>query len=94
MNPHNLGLNPREVEIITRISAGMGDKGIAADLGASVHTIKAHVLLIFRALDIKTRAQAAYKWGRYVEWRDSQMTSQKSTPGTLTIDARRVRVSS
>ena len=52
-------LTPREREVLTMLADGLGNKVIAARLGISDHTVKAHVSGIFEKLRVSTRAEAA-----------------------------------
>jgi two-component system, NarL family, nitrate/nitrite response regulator NarL len=52
-------LTPRQVEILKHLSEGNPNKLIARDLGVSEKTVKAHVTVIFRALNVENRTQAA-----------------------------------
>ena len=56
----NLGalLTPREIEVLTAVSAGSGNKAIARALDISLHTVKFHLESIFRKLGVRTRAEA------------------------------------
>jgi|SRR5882672_397598 len=54
-------LTPREVEILSSIAAGLGNKAIARSLDISLHTVKFHVESLFRKLDAGTRAEAVAK---------------------------------
>jgi DNA-binding NarL/FixJ family response regulator len=51
-------LTPREREVLTMLADGLGNKMIAARLGISDHTVKAHVGAIFDKLRVSTRAEA------------------------------------
>lgn len=51
-------LTRREREILTLLGDGLGNKIIAARLGISDHTVKAHVGAIFDKLHVGTRAEA------------------------------------
>jgi DNA-binding NarL/FixJ family response regulator len=51
-------LTRREREILTLLADGLGNKTIAARLGISDHTVKAHVGAIFDKLHVGTRAEA------------------------------------
>jgi NarL family two-component system response regulator YdfI len=51
-------LSPRESEVLTLLSAGLGNKQIAARLGISEHTVKFHVTSIFNKLTASSRAEA------------------------------------
>ena len=51
-------LTRREREILALLADGLGNKVIAARLGISDHTVKAHVGAIFDKLHVGTRAEA------------------------------------
>jgi DNA-binding NarL/FixJ family response regulator len=51
-------LTRREREILSLLADGLGNKIIAARLGISDHTVKAHVGAIFEKLHVGTRAEA------------------------------------
>lgn len=52
-------LTPRERQVLTLLADGLGNKSIAARLGISDHTVKAHVAAVFEKLGVSTRAEAA-----------------------------------
>jgi DNA-binding NarL/FixJ family response regulator len=51
-------LTPREAEVLRWMVEGLGNKSIAARLGISDHTVKAHVAAILSKLDASTRTEA------------------------------------
>lgn len=51
-------LSGREVEVLTLLAAGLGNKTIAGRLGISEHTVKSHVTALFGKLAVSTRAEA------------------------------------
>ncbi|HET6798164.1 MAG TPA: response regulator transcription factor [Gemmatimonadales bacterium] len=51
-------LTPREIEILTLLAEGLGNKTIAARLRISEHTVKTHVTAVFAKLGVSTRAEA------------------------------------
>lgn len=55
------GLTPRETEIMGLISQGLQNKLIAAQMGLSEHTVKAHVRNLFAKLRVSNRTQAVVK---------------------------------
>ena len=57
----NLGLTPRQKDVLRLILDGRSNKEIARDLDLSVATVKAHVGAAYRALEVTTRAQATAK---------------------------------
>jgi DNA-binding NarL/FixJ family response regulator len=54
-------LTPRELDVLTAIGAGLGNKAIARELGISLHTVKFHIESLFRKLGARTRAEAVAK---------------------------------
>lgn len=54
----NVLLTPRELDVLTAIGAGHGNKAIARELGISLHTVKFHIESLFRKLGVRTRAEA------------------------------------
>ncbi len=52
-------LTPRELEILQRVSAGMSNKEIAADLTLELQTVKNHVHKILEKLRVQNRRDAA-----------------------------------
>jgi DNA-binding NarL/FixJ family response regulator len=60
-----LGLTPREREIMERLSQGFLYKEVAAALGVSVETVRTHVRNIYEKLHVRTRVEALLKvYGR------------------------------
>ncbi len=51
-------LTPREVEVLTMMAEGMGNRAIAQNLGISRHTVKFHITAIFDKLDARSRTEA------------------------------------
>lgn len=51
-------LTPREIEVLSAIGEGHGNKAIARKLDISLHTVKFHIELIFRKLGVRSRAEA------------------------------------
>ena len=54
-------LSPREVEVLTALAKGLGNKAVARRLGISPHTVKFHIESLFRKLGAGTRAEAVAK---------------------------------
>ncbi|WP_182262825.1 LuxR C-terminal-related transcriptional regulator [Rhodococcus sp. UFZ-B548] len=51
-------LNPRELEVLTHLAAGMRNKPIAAELGVAESTVKFHVTSVLRKLGVTNRGEA------------------------------------
>ncbi|HYL22317.1 MAG TPA: response regulator transcription factor [Gemmatimonadales bacterium] len=51
-------LTPREVEILTLLGDGLGNKAIAVRLDISEHTVKTHLAVIYEKLGAANRAEA------------------------------------
>ncbi len=62
--PHGLpsapaqALTPRELEVLSMMAEGLGNKAIAWNLGISEHTVKFHVSSIFAKLNASSRTEA------------------------------------
>jgi DNA-binding NarL/FixJ family response regulator len=55
----NLGLTPRQLEVLRLIAQGKPNKLICRELGLAERTVKAHLSAVFRALQVTSRTQAA-----------------------------------
>lgn len=55
----DVGLSPRELEILREIARGASNKEIARTLGIAETTVKIHVQHILRKLDLTSRVQVA-----------------------------------
>ena len=53
-----LGITPRELEVLGLVAAGMTNKEIAAKLYVSENTVKTHAASVFEKLQAKRRTQA------------------------------------
>ena len=53
-----LGITPRELEILTAIAEGLSTREIAAKLSVSENTVKTHSSRLFEKLQAKRRTQA------------------------------------
>ena len=53
-----LGITPRELEILEHIAGGMSTREIAAALFVSENTVKTHASRLFGKLDVNRRTQA------------------------------------
>jgi len=62
--PEDLGITPRQVEVLDFLLAGMPTKVIASRLGVSDSTVKAHTMAIFRTLKVRNRTEAVLEASR------------------------------
>ena len=53
-----LGITPRELEILSQIAAGLSNKEIADKLYVSENTVKTHTASVFEKLNARRRTQA------------------------------------
>jgi DNA-binding NarL/FixJ family response regulator len=56
--PADLGLTPRQVEILRLLLQGKPNKVISRELGLAESTVKIHITSILRALNVTSRVQA------------------------------------
>lgn len=59
-----LGLSPRQVEVLHLILQGQSAKLICRELSISAGTVKAHTSAVLRALNVTTRTQAVIQAGK------------------------------
>jgi DNA-binding NarL/FixJ family response regulator len=71
----DLGLTPRQTEVLALLLKGNPNKLIARELNLSVETVKDHVAAVLRALGVSSRTQAVLAV--------SQMSSRRTIPGGL-----------
>ena len=57
--PETAGLTPRQLDVLACVIEGKANKLIAAELGLSEATVKAHVTAVFKTLKVTNRTQAA-----------------------------------
>ena len=62
-----LGLTPRQNEVLTLLLQGKPNKMIARDLSLSVETIKDHVAAVLRSLGVNSRTQAVLAVSRITQ---------------------------
>lgn len=62
--PSDLGLTPRQADVLLRILEGKSAKLICRELGLSANTVKVHTSAVLRALNVTTRTQAVVAAGR------------------------------
>ncbi|MBE0549688.1 MAG: response regulator transcription factor [Rubrivivax sp.] len=54
----DVGLTPRQAEVLSLLLQGLPNKLIARQLNLSVETVKDHVAAVLRALNVSSRTQA------------------------------------
>jgi DNA-binding NarL/FixJ family response regulator len=64
ITPEELGLSPRQCDVLYLILQGKPAKLIERELGLSASTVKAHTSAVLRALNVTTRTQAVVTAGR------------------------------
>jgi DNA-binding NarL/FixJ family response regulator len=64
-----LGITPRQAEVLTLLLQGQPNKDIARRLGLSVETVKDHVQAVLRALGVTSRTQAVLAVGQMTQQR-------------------------
>ncbi|WP_093553244.1 response regulator [Pseudoduganella namucuonensis] len=57
-DPKELGLTPRQIDVLYWILQGISLKNISRELNISVNTVKAHTSVVLRTLNVTTRTQA------------------------------------
>jgi len=62
--PQDLGLTPRQSDVLLRILQGKPAKVISRELDLSASTVKTHTSAVLRALNVTTRTQAIIAAGR------------------------------
>lgn len=61
VNGNNYGLTPRQTEVLECLAEGLSNKQIAYKLGLSEGTVKIHITLLMRTLEVTNRTAAARK---------------------------------
>ena len=64
ITPTDLGLTPRQADVLYLILQGKPGKLIGRELGLSANTVKTHTSAVLRALNVTTRTQAVVAAGR------------------------------
>jgi len=54
----DVGLTPRQTDVLALLLKGYSNKLIARELNLSVETVKDHVAAVLRALNVSSRTQA------------------------------------
>jgi DNA-binding NarL/FixJ family response regulator len=67
-----LGITPRQADVLMLLLQGKSNKDIARRLGLSVETIKDHVAAVLRALGVSSRTQAVLAVGQMTQKRRSR----------------------
>jgi DNA-binding NarL/FixJ family response regulator len=62
--PADIGLTPRQAQILALLVQGKPNKLICRTLGISDGTVKAHISSVLRVLDVDNRTEAVVKLGR------------------------------
>jgi len=58
-------LSPRQIDVLSGLCLGQSNKEIGRSLGLSENTVRSHVAVIFRALDVTSRTEAAMSARRH-----------------------------
>jgi len=74
-------LTPQQLRVLLLLADGYSNKAIALDLGVSEATVKAHVTIILRKLDLERRTQAALLAQRFFQGEDYRTTGGASQSG-------------
>jgi DNA-binding NarL/FixJ family response regulator len=61
---HQLGLTPRQRDVLTLLMQGKPNKSICRELALAEGTVKTHTAAIYRALGVTNRTQAVYAMSR------------------------------
>ncbi len=59
-----LGMTPRQIDVLQLVLQGKSSKAICRDLGLSISTVKTHTSAALRALNVTTRTQAVIAAGK------------------------------
>ncbi|KQV60801.1 hypothetical protein ASC95_05065 [Pelomonas sp. Root1217] len=87
--PADLGLTPRQAEVLHLLLQGQPAKLIARELDLSLSTVKAHTSAVLRALNVTTRTQAIVAAGRMGLRFDDGSLSQAASSDSLSASSRR-----
>ena len=60
----DVGLTPRQGEVLSLLLQGLPNKLIARQLGIAESTVKSHLTCVFAALGVRSRTEAAYQASR------------------------------
>jgi DNA-binding NarL/FixJ family response regulator len=81
LRPVRSALSSREWEVLDLICADVGTRGIAAELGLSVETVRSHVKRILRKLGAHSREEAALMATQMLAHRTVAADAEPSGPG-------------
>ncbi|MGQ3053238.1 MAG: response regulator [Roseateles sp.] len=88
--PVDLGLTPRQAEVLHLLLQGKPAKLIARELDLSLSTVKAHTSAVLRALNVTTRTQAIVAAGRIgLRFDDAQLLRGAVSSDSLSANNRR-----
>lgn len=76
-----LGLTPREAEVLRWMVQGKRDREIASILNLSPRTVEKHAYNLFKKLNVETRTAAANHCWYILRQRSEFSDSNGSTPG-------------
>jgi len=64
VTPKDLGMTPRQADVLYRVLQGKSTKVICRELELAPNTVKAHTSAVLRALNVTTRTQAVIAAGK------------------------------
>ncbi len=62
--PNDLGLTDRQIEVLALLMEGKNNKSIAKALNMAVPTVKNHITVVLKALNVTNRTEAVIKLGQ------------------------------
>lgn len=77
----DLGLTPRQAEVLGLLLQGLPNKLIARQLNLSVETVKDHVAAVLRALNVSSRTQAVLAVSQMTQGQGGFMAAIRRPPG-------------
>ena len=78
----DLGLTPRQAEVLGLLLQGLPNKLIARQLNLSVETVKDHVAAVLRALNVSSRTQAVLAVSQMTQGQGGFVTLGRRSPGS------------
>ncbi len=76
-----VGLTPRQTEVLGKLLQGKPNKLIARELKLSVETVKDHVAAVLRALGVSSRTQAVIAVSQMAQTAQTAQTAREGGPG-------------